>query len=155
MLSVVVRAAACARMPLPAVSDTRVARSAFWLTAMTVQVAVEEAPLTVHTVLPETFVLGQPSTVCTRIHNRTALVQELAVTVSDAAGFVFAGERSSDVEVLPHSVTELRHTVVAHATGWQPLPEVAITATRYVARLAALSVREAVCVRPLSRGVGA
>ena len=143
------------RLPLPSVSETSAACSATRLTAVRAQVVVEEAPLTVHTVLPDTFVLGQPSAVCTRIHNRTALVQELAVTVSDAAGFVFAGERSSDIEVLPHSATELRHTVVAHATGWQPLPEVAITATRYVARLAALSVREAVCVRPLARGVGA
>lgn len=117
------------------------------------QIAVEEAPLAVHTVLPESFVLGQPSTVCTRIHNRTALIQELAVTVSDVAGFVFAGERSSDIEVLPHSITELRHTVVAHAAGWQPLPEVAISASRYVARLVALSAREAVCVRPLARGL--
>ena len=124
---------AVSRLPLPAVS-------------------VEDAPLTVHTVLPESFVLGQPNTVRTCIHNRTALVQELVVTVSDVAGFVFAGERSSDIEVLPHSSTELRHTVVAHAAGWQPLPEVAITASRYVARLTALSVRDAVCVRPLPRG---
>jgi hypothetical protein len=112
-------------------------------------VGVDDAPLAVHTVLPESFVLGQPNTVRTRIYNRTALTQELAVTVSDVAGFVFAGERSSDIEVLPHSATELRHSVVAHAAGWQPLPEVAITASRYVARL---SLREAVCVRPLSRG---
>ena len=99
---------------------------------------------------PAVIVLGQPNTVCFRIRNRTALTQELTVAVSDAAGFVFAGERTSDVEVLPHSELVLRHTVVAHAAGWQPLPEVVVTASRYVARLT--SAREAVCVRPPSRG---
>jgi hypothetical protein len=54
--------------------------------------------------------------------------------------------------MLPHSTVELRHTLVAHAAGWQALPEVSITAPRYAARLAATSARESVCVRPPARG---
>ena len=115
-------------------------------------VAVEEPPLSVQTRLPSTVVVGQPNAVCIRIQNRTPLTQELAVTVSDAAGFVFAGERTSELEVLPHSAVELRHTVVAHAAGWQPLPEVAITAARYVARLSAVTARDGLCVCPPARG---
>jgi hypothetical protein len=115
-------------------------------------VAVEAPPLSVSTRLPAAVVLGVPFAVCTRVHNRTPLAQELAVAVSDAPGFVFAGERTSALEVLPHSTVELRHMLVAHVAGWQQLPEVAVSAPRYTARLAAVSGRDGVCVRPPARG---
>jgi hypothetical protein len=78
--------------------------------------------------------------------------QDISLAASDAPGFVFAGERLSSSEVLPHSVLELRHTLVAHAAGWQPLPEMTVTALRYGARLTATSSRDSVCVRPPARG---
>ncbi len=68
----------------------------------------------------------------------------------DAPGFVFSGERTSDVEVLPGGCVTLRFTVVAHAAGWQQLPEVTVTASRYVTRLS--TVGGSVCVRPPALG---
>jgi hypothetical protein len=66
-------------------------------------VSVEEPPLTVLTRTPATVVVGLPITVSVCVRNRTALSQEIAVSVSDASGFVFAGERTSAFEVRAHA----------------------------------------------------
>ena len=111
-------------------------------------VAVEAPPVHVNTSWPADVVVGVQALVGIRVQNCSALAQELGIAVSDSAGFVFAGDRTSSVTVLPHSALEVRHTFIAHCAGWQPLPEVAITAKRYSARLSASPVFRLVCVRP-------
>ncbi len=111
-------------------------------------VAVQEAPVHVRARWPSDVVVGQPTVVGIAVQNRTPLTQDLAVSVTDAGGFVFAGDRSSSLTVLPHSTAEVRHTFVAHVAGWQPVPEVAVTLKRHAARLAPAPAFRLVCVRP-------
>ena len=115
-------------------------------------VAVESPPVRVSTSWSADVVVGVESEVCFSVENRGPLVQEVAVAVTDSASFVFAGDRSTSVLVMPHSTTELRHTFVAHSPGWQPLPEVALTLRRYSARLVPTAAARLVCVRPAGLG---
>jgi hypothetical protein len=84
----------------------------------------------VSTCWPADVVVGVAARVGISVHNSSTLTEELAVTVGNSAGFVFAGDRSSSVLLLPHSSIDIQHTFIAHAAGWQPLPEVAITLKR-------------------------
>jgi len=93
-------------------------------------VALEVPLIHVTTSWPTDVVVGVQTTVSICVQNRGALEQELAVVVGDSAGFVFAGDRSAILLLLPHSNAVVEHTFVAHAAGWQPMPEVTLTLAR-------------------------
>lgn len=100
-----------------------------------VSVGSQPPPLVAQLTSPSTGAAGCPMVVCVALHNSTTCVQEVALSVSDAPGLVFAGDRVTALSVLPLSTSTLLLTVVAHAPGWQALPHVAVTSRRYGARL--------------------
>eukprot|EP00898_Chlorokybus_atmophyticus_P002131 jgi/Chlat1/2919/Chrsp2S08904 len=97
-------------------------------------VAVMAPPLTLAQSRPAYALLGRPFTLTLTLQNHTALLQEVAVTVVDAAGFVFVGERSCVVSVLPHETQVVSYRLVAVAAGMLLLPELRVSSLRYNAR---------------------
>ena len=90
------------------------------LSAAALQVAVAEPPLSVRTHVPAIFVVGAPITLCTTVQNRTSLAQELAVSVSDAPGFVFSGERTHTLEVRALTHASVAQRVDAYTRAIAP-----------------------------------
>jgi len=111
-------------------------------------VAVEEAPVSVRLVWPDAVVVGQPTRMGILIDNSTPLTQEIDIVVTDAPGFVFAGDRKNSITLMPRCTAELRHVFVAHTTGWQHAPEVSLALRRYGTRVNPASAQRSVCVVP-------
>eukprot|EP00951_Prasinocladus_malaysianus_P041783 scaffold497708_cov17-Prasinocladus_malaysianus.AAC.1 len=68
-------------------------------------------------------------------HDRPSERNDIAVTVGDSSGFVFAGERQGTVSVLPGQVAWLRWTMVAYNAGLMTLPDVQLVSVRYSTRM--------------------
>lgn len=61
--------------------------------------------------------------------------QEVAITVGDTSGFVFAGERQATVSILPGQDVQVNWTMVAYNAGLLTLPDVQVASARYSARM--------------------
>jgi hypothetical protein len=108
-------------------------------------VGVAEASLSITGRWPDSAVLGQRCQLVLELRNDGPLLQEVHLSVVDSPAFVFAGERSADLTLLPRSTSKLVLFFVAYAAGWQAWPEVTLLAKRVCARLA-LSAGKRVCV---------
>lgn len=102
----------------------------------------------VRLVWPETVVVGKPAHMGVLIENATPLTQDVDIVVTDAPGFVFAGDRKNSIFLLPRSKLEVQHVFVAHTAGWQHTPEVSVALPRYGARVTPVAAQRAVGVRP-------
>ena len=111
-------------------------------------VAVEEAPVHVRLVWPQQVVVGKPAAVGVQVENTTPLTQDVELVLSDAPGFVFAGDRKNTISVLPRCTAEVRHVFVPHSVGWQHAPELAVVLPRYGARLVPAAARRNLLVKP-------
>lgn len=58
-------------------------------------------------------------------------MQDVTVSVGDASGFVFSGERHGTVSVLPLQTAHVSWTMVAYNAGQLTLPDIQLTSVRY------------------------
>lgn len=90
--------------------------------------------------------IGSPFPLDLSIQNVTIYAQELVITVADAAGVVFAGDRVSVVTVLPCSSFMLQLVCVAHLCGLQPVPTVSIASKRFPGSPYVMRGRAVTCI---------
>jgi hypothetical protein len=65
-----------------------------------------------------------------QVHNLTTQPQEVAVSVQEAHGFVFAGSKQQVVAVVPRTIHTLTWTLVAQASGQLQLPAVRVSCSK-------------------------
>ena len=115
------------------------------------EVAVEAPPLVVKVDGPAYAVLAEPFTLNVRVQNESCLLQEIKYSMGDCHGFVFSGPHQDNINVLPKSVHVASHRLIALATGFQQLPHVNISSTRYSAKITTSVAASTVFVFPSSQ----
>lgn len=63
--------------------------------------------------------------------NMTQQPQDIAISVQEAQGFVFTGEKQQNITVMPRDSSSLTWTLVAYASGQIPLPSVRVSSLRF------------------------
>lgn len=81
-----------------------------------------QPPGTVHTGAPFPYIL--------HISNETTLPEEFEISVTEAPGCLFGGDRSNQVIIAPNEHKRIRWECVAHASGNMRLPRITITSPR-------------------------
>lgn len=76
----------------------------------------------------------EPFTLCYRVRNPTARLEELSASMETADGFVFAGMRQTVFRVLPMSTYCLRYNLYPLRTGRLRLPRLRLQGVRDVTR---------------------
>ncbi|CAI5482111.1 unnamed protein product [Closterium sp. Yama58-4] len=85
--------------------------------------------------LPPFTIVGSPFSFSIRLSNCTTSLQEVVYQLQDAPGFVFAGQHSGSVTVLPRASLRLSFRLVAVASGMLQLPLIRLLAPRPAAKL--------------------
>lgn len=96
-------------------------------------IVVELPPLVVHLECPPYAILGEPFTCFVRVHNKTQLLQEMKLSLTDSQSFVASGPHNGSVSVLPKSEHVISYQFVPTVSGLQQIPKVSITSVRYSA----------------------
>ncbi|CAI7888081.1 unnamed protein product [Closterium sp. NIES-54] len=85
--------------------------------------------------LPPFTIVGSPFSFSIRLSNCTTSLQEVVYQLQDAPGFVFAGQHSGSVTVLPRASLRISFRLVAVASGMLQLPLIRLLAPRPAAKL--------------------
>ncbi|GJP38052.1 hypothetical protein CLOM_g22485 [Closterium sp. NIES-68] len=85
--------------------------------------------------LPSFALVGSPFPFSLRLSNCTSSLQEVVFQLQDAPGFVFAGQHSGTVTVLPRASLRLSFRLVPVASGMLQLPLIRLLAPRPAAKL--------------------
>ncbi|KAK9807487.1 hypothetical protein WJX72_000478 [[Myrmecia] bisecta] len=93
-------------------------------------VAFQQPVISVQADFPARANAGVPFTYQLRLTNATELLQEVAISIGETSGFVFAGDRLGATAVLPKQDMLLTWRLVAYNAGPLQLPEVVLTALR-------------------------
>mmetsp|Transcript_8771 Transcript_8771/g.25258 ORF Transcript_8771/g.25258 Transcript_8771/m.25258 type:complete len:1217 (+) Transcript_8771:327-3977(+) len=102
----------------------------------------EEPVILASTLAPPQASAGSPFTYGLRLENPTSVLQEVSVSIGDTGGFVFSGERSGTVSVLPRHSATVNWTMVAYSAGVLTLPDVHLHSARFSAKMRISSSRQ-------------
>ncbi|KAG5263921.1 hypothetical protein AALO_G00270120 [Alosa alosa] len=94
-------------------------------------VIVETIPLYVHADLPSFGRVRESLPVRYRIENRTALVQDVEMSVEPSDAFMFSGLKQVRMRILPGAEQEMLYNFYPLMAGYQSLPLLSVTLLRF------------------------
>eukprot|EP00879_Flechtneria_rotunda_P002505 GHRR01002703.1.p1 GENE.GHRR01002703.1~~GHRR01002703.1.p1 ORF type:complete len:1063 (+),score=495.97 GHRR01002703.1:1057-4245(+) len=98
-------------------------------------VVVRDSLLSVKVIAPHSVTAGIAFSFTLQMHNLTTQPQEVLVSVQDAQGFVFSGNKQQTLTLLAKDTTSCSWTMVAHVSGQLPLPAVRVSSAKLSCQL--------------------
>lgn len=95
------------------------------------QVLVQNSIMSVRLVAPPQVTTGLPFSLTLQIKNLSSAPQEVTLSVADAQGLLFQGQRQGSASVPPQDTSSISWSLVAHLQGHLQLPVVRVSAPRY------------------------
>uniref|UniRef100_A0A3Q2XZH4 Trafficking protein particle complex subunit 11 n=1 Tax=Hippocampus comes TaxID=109280 RepID=A0A3Q2XZH4_HIPCM len=92
--------------------------------------SLERVPLYIHADIPPFGRVRESLPVCFHIENRTALVQEVQISVEPSESFMFSGLKQVHIRILPGSKQQMLYNYYPLIAGYQTLPQLSISVDR-------------------------